>query len=130
MLEPAIRDLAARQELRIALVAAAERADRQPRDVGRRRRRARADQHRGAPRQVQGDGEPTRNVTVTIWQLDDPYTYAEVRGVVTETVRGPEARAHIDALSQKYSGTPYTSEIKSERVIVKITPERQIRRKV
>jgi len=70
------------------------------------------------------------NVTVMIWQLDDPYTYAEVRGIVTDTVRGPEARAHIDALSQKYRGTPYTGEIKSERVIVKITPERQIRRKV
>jgi hypothetical protein len=53
-----------------------------------------------------------------------------VRGIVTDTVRGPEARAHIDALSQKYRGTPYTGEIKSERVIVKITPERQIRRKV
>jgi PPOX class probable F420-dependent enzyme len=70
------------------------------------------------------------NVTVMIWKLDDPYTYAEVRGVVTDTVRGPEARAHIDALSQKYKGTPYASEITSERVIVKITPERQIARKV
>ena len=65
-----------------------------------------------------------------IWQLDDPYTYAEVRGVVADTVRGPEARAHIDALSQKYRGTPYTGEIKSERVIVKIAPQRQVRRKV
>jgi PPOX class probable F420-dependent enzyme len=74
--------------------------------------------------------EADPKVTVMIWQLDDPYTYAEVRGVVTETVRGPEARAHIDALSQKYRGTPYTGEIKSERVIVKIAPQRQIRRKV
>jgi PPOX class probable F420-dependent enzyme len=74
--------------------------------------------------------EADPNVTVMIWQRDDPYTYAEVRGVVTETVRGPEARAHIDALSQKYRGTPYTGEIKSERVIVKIAPQRQIRRKV
>ena len=74
--------------------------------------------------------EQDPHVTVMIWKLDDPYSYAEVRGVVTDTVRGPEARAHIDALSQKYKGTPYTSEITSERVIVKITPERQIRRKV
>jgi PPOX class probable F420-dependent enzyme len=70
------------------------------------------------------------NVTVMIWKLHDPYSYAEVRGVVSGTVVGQEARDHIDALSQKYNGTPYTNEITSERVIVKITPERQIRRKV
>ena len=70
------------------------------------------------------------NVTVTIWKLEDPYSYAEVRGVVTDTIRGPEAREHIDALSEKYKGTPYTSEITSERVIVKITPQRQIPRKL
>ena len=70
------------------------------------------------------------NVTVTIWKLDDPYNYAEVRGVVSETVGGQAARDHIDALSQKYKGVPYTKEIKSERVIVKITPERQIARTV
>lgn len=27
-------------------------------------------------------------VTVTVWDRDDPYTYAEVRGTVAETVRG------------------------------------------
>ena len=70
------------------------------------------------------------NVTVMIWKLDDPYSYAEVRGVVSGTVGGQEARDHIDALSQKYNGKPYPNEITSERVIVKITPERQIRRKV
>jgi PPOX class probable F420-dependent enzyme len=70
------------------------------------------------------------NVTVTIWKNDDPYKYAEVRGVVSETVGGQAARDHIDALSQKYKGTPYASEITSARVIVKITPERQIARKV
>ena len=70
------------------------------------------------------------NVTVMIWKLDDPYSYAEVRGVVSGTVGGQEARDHIDALSQKYNGKPYANEITSERVIVKITPERQIARKV
>ena len=70
------------------------------------------------------------NVTVMIWKLDDPYSYAEVRGVVSGTVGGQEARDHIDALSQKYNGKPYPNEITSERVIVQITPERQIRRKV
>jgi PPOX class probable F420-dependent enzyme len=65
-------------------------------------------------------------VTVTIWQRDDPYTYAEVRGTVVETVRGPEARAHIDKLSRKYRGRDYDSaRITSERVILRIAPETQ-----
>jgi PPOX class probable F420-dependent enzyme len=64
--------------------------------------------------------------TVTIWNRDDPYTYAEVRGTVVETVRGPEARAHIDKLSQKYRGRDYDSaRITSERVILRIAPEIQ-----
>ena len=63
-------------------------------------------------------------VTVMIWQRDDPYTYAEVRGQVVETVRGPEARAHIDSLSRKYHGKDYDdAAITSERVILRITPE-------
>ena len=57
---------------------------------------------------------------------DDPYSYAEVRGRVVETVRGPAARAHIDALSQKYRGRDYDpSIIKSERVILRIAPDVQ-----
>jgi PPOX class probable F420-dependent enzyme len=70
------------------------------------------------------------HVTVMIWKVDDPYSYVEVRGVVSGTVGGQEARDHIDVLSQKYNGKPYPNEITSERVIVQITPERQIRRKV
>jgi PPOX class probable F420-dependent enzyme len=65
-------------------------------------------------------------VTVMVWVKDDPYSYAEVRGLVVETVRGPEARAHIDALSQKYRGRVYDpSIIKSERVILRIAPDVQ-----
>ena len=65
-------------------------------------------------------------VTVTIWEKDDPYTYAEVRGQVVETVRGPEARAHIDALSQKYRGRDFDpGKITSERVILRIAPDVQ-----
>ena len=65
-------------------------------------------------------------VTVMIWERDDPYTYVEVRGRVVETVRGPEARAHIDALSQKYRARDYDPAIiKSERVILRIAPDVQ-----
>jgi PPOX class probable F420-dependent enzyme len=63
-------------------------------------------------------------VTVTIWRLDDPYTSAEVRGRVVETVQGPEARAHIDRLSRKYRGKDHDeSAIMSERVILRSAPD-------
>ena len=64
-------------------------------------------------------------VTVTIWRADDPYAYAEVRGTVSEAVTGDEARAHIDALSRRYFDKDYDNPITSERVIVKIAPDRQ-----
>jgi len=64
--------------------------------------------------------------TVTIWDRNDAYTYAEVRGRLVGEVRGPEARAHIDALSRKYEGKDYDGDqIKSERVILQIEPHRQ-----
>ena len=77
--------------------------------------------HRAKYKAMQADP----NVTVTIWSADNTYAYAEVRGTVTGEVRGPEARADIDVLSQKYTGGPYTPEVKSERVILQITPDRQ-----
>jgi PPOX class probable F420-dependent enzyme len=64
-------------------------------------------------------------VTVTIWDRDDPYHYAEVRGEVVETVAGPEARAHIDSLSMKYYGHEYRNRIQSERLLLRIKPLRQ-----
>ena len=65
-------------------------------------------------------------VTVMIWEKDDPYSYAEVRGRVVKTVRGPEARGHIDALSQKYRRRDFDpGNIQSERVILRIAPDVQ-----
>ncbi len=64
------------------------------------------------------------NVTVAIWSIENPYSYAEVRGTVASEVRGPDARAHIDSLSQKYTSQDYGNEIQSERVILQITPIR------
>ena len=66
------------------------------------------------------------NVTVTIVETGGWYRWAEVRGTVVETITGPEARAHIDALSQKYVGVPYGRPVETERVILKIKPNRQI----
>jgi PPOX class probable F420-dependent enzyme len=67
-------------------------------------------------------------VTVMIWDADNAYRYVEVRGRVVETVRGPEARAHIDACSQRYLGKDYPTEIRSERVILRIAPDRVVER--
>ena len=65
-------------------------------------------------------------VTVTIWKRDDPYRFAEVRGRVVESVTGQEAREHIDALSRKYRNRDYDeANIGSERVILRIAPDRQ-----
>lgn len=63
-------------------------------------------------------------VTVTVWDAANPYRYVEARGRVVDEVRGDAARTHIDELSQKYSGTDYPAAITSERVILKVAPER------
>jgi hypothetical protein len=64
-------------------------------------------------------------VTVTVIDADNPYHYGEVRGTVVEEVTGPEARAHIDKVAMKYTGKPYANAIKTERVLLRIAPERQ-----
>ncbi|MGY1714636.1 TIGR03618 family F420-dependent PPOX class oxidoreductase [Geodermatophilus sp. SYSU D01106] len=70
--------------------------------------------------------ERDARVTLAIRDEQDPYRYAEVRGRVVDTTTGPQARAQIDELSQKYDGRPYPAEnITTERVIVWIEPERQ-----
>ena len=70
------------------------------------------------------EGDP--RVTVTIWDAENPYSFVEVRGRVIETITGDEARASIDALSQKYMGHDYAPEIQSERVILRIEPDREV----
>ena len=77
--------------------------------------------HRAKFRNIQRDPR----VAIAIWNAEDAYEYVEVRGVVESTIGGDEARAHIDKLSQKYDGKPYSNRITSERVILKIRPTRQ-----
>jgi PPOX class probable F420-dependent enzyme len=81
--------------------------------------------HRQKFRNVERDPR----VTVTIWDMEDPYRFVEVRGEVVEKVKGQEAREHIDELSLKYRGKPYQTQIQSERVVLRITPRRQLVRK-
>ena len=63
-------------------------------------------------------------VAITVFDAANPYRYVEARGKVVETVGGDEARAHIDALSQKYLDHDYGNPIQTERVIVKIAVDR------
>ncbi|MDQ3863346.1 MAG: PPOX class F420-dependent oxidoreductase [Actinomycetota bacterium] len=78
--------------------------------------------HRQKYRNVERDPR----VTVMIWDKEDPYRFVEVRGEVVEKVKGARAREHIDELSQKYLGRPYQTPIRSERVMLRIAPLRQV----
>jgi PPOX class probable F420-dependent enzyme len=62
-------------------------------------------------------------MTVLIHSQDNPWDWSEIRGEVTETVGGQEARDHIDALSRKYAGKDYPNPIgKQGRIILKLKP--------
>jgi len=63
-------------------------------------------------------------VTVALIEQGNWYSWAEVRGRLVGEIRGDEARAHIDRLSQKYTGKDYANPIQSERVILQIAPEK------
>jgi PPOX class probable F420-dependent enzyme len=79
--------------------------------------------HRQKFRNVERDPR----VTVVVIDHENPYRYTEVRGRVDEVVRGPQARDHIDACSQRYFGRDYPTEIHSERVILRIAPDRVVK---
>jgi PPOX class probable F420-dependent enzyme len=65
-------------------------------------------------------------VAVMIMDSNDDQRYADVTGRVVERITGPEARAHIEKLAQRYVGQPFSeSLIRSERVILRIEPDRQ-----
>jgi PPOX class probable F420-dependent enzyme len=64
-------------------------------------------------------------VGVSMCDPEDPYRYLSVIGEVAEmTTDG--ARAHIDALSRRYVGTDYQNPIETERVLLRIRPDRLV----
>jgi PPOX class probable F420-dependent enzyme len=65
-------------------------------------------------------------VGMSITARDNPWDKVDVRGRVVDWVEGEEADAHIDDLSEKYTGQrPYPWRNPDERrVIVVIEPER------
>ena len=80
-------------------------------------------------RQKAKNAERDARVTVFVWDRDDMWSWAEIRGTVVDIVGGQEARDHIDELAHKYLGhDEYQNPIQSERVILKIAPARQLTR--
>jgi PPOX class probable F420-dependent enzyme len=78
---------------------------------------------RAWPRNVERDPR----VTILVADQKDPYSYVQVRGTVVKTVEGDEARDHIEELSQKYTGGPYSGFAPGEvRVKYWIEPDKVI----
>ena len=57
----------------------------------------------------------------------DAYRWTSITGEVVDTVGEPQALEHIDTLSRRYDGTPWTPKAGQERVIFRIRPTRVIR---
>jgi PPOX class probable F420-dependent enzyme len=88
-------------------------------DIEENRLLVNTEPHRQKARNVE------RNPAVAASMLDpeDPYRYLSVSGEVEEmTTEG--AREHIAELSQRYVGGEYPGEIVTERVLLRIRPER------
>lgn len=78
-------------------------------------------------RQKALNAERDPRATVLVFDRNDMWSWAEIRGEVVERVTGPEARQHIDELANKYLGVDeYPNPIQTERVILKIAPKRQL----
>lgn len=69
------------------------------------------------------DNDP--RVTVAIWDANNPYSYAEVRGTVVGTFVGDEAAAYINACSQRYTGADYGFGATDKRIVYRIEPTKQ-----
>lgn len=69
--------------------------------------------------------ERDSTITVLIQEDGNHWSWSEVRGKVAGFVHGDEARAHIDEMAKTYMGVDeYPNPIVSERVMVKVQPER------
>jgi PPOX class probable F420-dependent enzyme len=74
-------------------------------------------------RQKYRNVEADPRVTITVFDVGNPYAYVEARGRVVATQTGDAAADNIDELSEKYQGTPYPADT-SARVILTIEVDR------
>jgi PPOX class probable F420-dependent enzyme len=64
-------------------------------------------------------------ITVLIRSDSDPGDWSEIRGHVVETIGGDQARAHINELSNRYTGGDYPRPIGPDgRVILVVAPDK------
>lgn len=80
---------------------------------------------KGRQKHVNVQSDPRVGVSMT--DPDDPYRALSVLGEV-ETLTDDGAKAHIDALEQRYRGNEQYQGDRSVRVIIKIRPDRVITR--
>jgi PPOX class probable F420-dependent enzyme len=66
-------------------------------------------------------------VAITVIKHADEYRWITVEGRVIERVTGPDADVHIDALSRKYDGEPWSPVAGQVRVQYRIRPDRIVR---
>jgi len=64
---------------------------------------------------------------VSVVRDGDWYRWISITGTVAERETGPEAEAHIDALSRRYDGEPWSPVEGQVRVLYRIRPDRIIR---
>jgi PPOX class probable F420-dependent enzyme len=74
-------------------------------------------------RQKHRNVERDPKVGVSMLDPDDPYRRLSIVGVVDE-VTTENAREHIDELSRRYFDKDYDNEIQTERIVLKIRPDR------
>lgn len=90
-------------------------------DVADNRVLVNTEQHRRKARNV----EENPAVAVSMTDPDDPYRYLSLSGEVEETTT-EGAREHVEKLAQRYVGGEYPSEIKTQRVLLRIRPDHVI----
>jgi PPOX class probable F420-dependent enzyme len=66
-------------------------------------------------------------VSVAVQRHGDAYEWIAVEGVVESRETGPDALAHIDALSRRYDDEPWTPVEGQVRVLLRIRPHRVLR---
>ncbi len=66
-------------------------------------------------------------VSISVHDQRDPGRFVAIGGTVVEFVTGEEAERHIDFLSRKYDGEPWTPVPNQERVLYRIRPDRLLR---
>jgi PPOX class probable F420-dependent enzyme len=66
-------------------------------------------------------------VAISVYAVEDPLTYVSISGSVIERIEEPRALAHMDSLSRRYDGKPWTPVDGQRRVMLLIRPEHVLR---